>query len=65
MGPAVANMDYIGYTPFIASDEILNYLRDSYDVRTPEEMRKSSVMKQAMVHLEMKKTIHILMHLKV
>lgn len=37
MGPAVANMDYIGYTPFIASDEILNYLRDSYDVRTPEE----------------------------
>ncbi len=36
-GPAVANMDYIGYTPFIASDEILNYLRDSYDVRTPEE----------------------------
>ena len=37
MGPAVANMDYIGYTPFIASDEILNYLRDSYDMRTPEE----------------------------
>lgn len=37
MGPAVANMDYIGYTPFIASDKILNYLRDSYDVRTPEE----------------------------
>lgn len=40
MGPAVANMDYIGYTPFIASDEILNYLRDSYDVRTPEENEK-------------------------
>lgn len=37
MGPAVANTDYIGYTPFIASDEILNYLRDSYDMRTPEE----------------------------
>lgn len=37
MGPAVANMDYIGYTPFIASSQVLNYLRESYDIRTPEE----------------------------
>lgn len=37
MGPSVANMDYIGYTPFIASSQVLNYLRESYDVRTPEE----------------------------
>lgn len=37
MGPAVANMDYIGYTPFIASDEVFSYVRDSYDLRANED----------------------------
>lgn len=35
-GPTVANMDYIGYTPFLASDPILAYLRESYDLRADE-----------------------------
>ena len=37
MGPAVANMDYIGYTPFIADDQVFDYVRSSYDVRADED----------------------------
>lgn len=31
---AAKNTDYIGYTPFIAGDEVLDLMRDWYDVRT-------------------------------
>lgn len=41
MGPTVANIDYIGYTTFMASDAVLDYLRESYDIRTPEEDEES------------------------
>lgn len=30
---AIANMDYVGYTSATASDEVLEYVYDSYDVR--------------------------------
>ncbi len=30
----VANMDYIGYTSFIGGDEVLDYIRGSYDPRS-------------------------------
>ena len=33
---AAQNMDYIGYTPFIAGDDILSLTRDWYDFRTDE-----------------------------
>ena len=33
---AAQNMDYIGYTPFIAGDDILSLTRDWYDIRTEE-----------------------------
>lgn len=35
--PVVANIDYIGYTPFIGSESVFDYVRDSYDVRSSEE----------------------------
>lgn len=34
---AQLNMDYIGYTPVIAGDDILNSLKSNYDVRYDEE----------------------------
>lgn len=37
MAPVVANIDYIGYTPFIASDAVFDYIRESYDLRAEEE----------------------------
>lgn len=37
MGPAVANMDYIGYTPFISSDSVFEYVQGLYDVRADED----------------------------
>lgn len=37
MGPAVANMDYIGYTPFIAGPTVLDYVKSSYDMRSDED----------------------------
>lgn len=36
-GPTVSNIDYIGYTTVIASDEILDYLRNQFDIRSSDE----------------------------
>lgn len=37
MGPAVANMDYIGYTSFIGGEDVFDYVSGSYDVRADED----------------------------
>lgn len=34
---AILNMDYIGYTSFIAGEEVLQYVRDTYEVTDGEE----------------------------
>ena len=34
---AISNMDYVGYTSATAGDEVLEYIRDKYDVRSVDE----------------------------
>ena len=36
-GPLIDNVDFIGYTSFIASSEVFKYIRESYDMRTAED----------------------------